>query len=118
MPEPLAIVLLAGQDMPCRLVHALIWALDAVERGGTARIVFEGAAPHWLRVLPDPAHPQHGLYRRAKEKGLIDAVCLACAVQAGAAAAAEAEGLRLVNDAAGHVSLVPYVEAGYRIVTV
>jgi hypothetical protein len=118
MSEQLAIFLLAGQDMPCRLVHALIWALDAIERGGTARIVLEGAAPQWLLVLPDPQHPQHGLYRRAKEKGLIDAICQACAVQAGAVAAAEAEGLRLVNDASGHVSLVPYAEAGYRIVTV
>jgi hypothetical protein len=118
MPESLAIFLLAGQEMPCRLTHALIWALDAVERGGEARVVLEGAAPQWLLVLPDRGHPQHGLYRRAKEKGLLDAVCRACAVQAGAVAAAEAEGLRLVNDASGHVSLVPYVQAGYRIVTV
>jgi len=118
MNENLAIFLLAGRDMPCRLVHALIWALDAVERGGTARVILEGAAPQWLLVLPDPGHPQHGLYRRAKEKGLLDAVCRACAVQAGAVAAAEAEGLRLVNDAAGHVSLAPYAAAGYRIVTV
>jgi hypothetical protein len=118
MPEQLAIFLLAGPDQPCRLVHTLIWALDAVERGSAARIVLEGAAPQWLLVLPNAGHPQHGLYRRVKEKGLIDAVCRACAVQANAVAAAEAEGLRLVNDAAGHVSLVPYAEAGYRIVTV
>jgi len=43
-------------------------------------------------------------------------VCKACAVQARALEAAAEEGFRLVNDASGHVSLVPYVEAGYHIV--
>ena len=42
---------------------------------------------------------------------------MACAVQARAVEAAAEEGLRLVNDASGHVSLVPYVDAGYHVVT-
>jgi predicted peroxiredoxin len=116
MSEKIALVLMAGPDMPCRLVHTFIWALDILERGGEGKIVFEGEAPRWLLELPDPEHGRHKLYRKVKEMGLIDAVCKACAVQARAVEAAAEEGLRLANDAAGHVSLVPYAEAGYQIV--
>jgi hypothetical protein len=37
-------------------------------------------------------------------------------MQAGALEAAAQENLRLVSDASGHVSLVPYTEADYQIV--
>ena len=118
MPEKIAIFLLAGPEVPCRIVHAFIWALDVVGQGGEAKIVLEGEAPWWLLELPNPEHGRHGLYRRVKEQGLIDAVCKACAIQAHALEAAAEEGLRLVNDASGHVSLVPYIQAGYHIVMV
>jgi hypothetical protein len=49
--------------------------------------------------------------------GLIDAVCGACAVQARAVEAAAEEGLRLVHDASDHVSLAPYLEHGYQVLT-
>jgi len=112
-----AIFLFAGPEMPCRLVHSIVFARDITARGGEATIILEGEAPHWLLVLPDPQHKHHGLYTKAKEEGLIDVVCRACAVQAGAVEAAEQEGFALVNDAFGHVSLAPYMEAGFRIVT-
>ncbi len=116
MSDKILLVLMGGLDMPCRMVHTLLWALDIAGRGGDAKIVFEGEAPHWLLELPDPEHGRHRLYRRAKEMELIDAVCKACAVQAQAVEAAAEEGLRLVYDASGHVSLAPYMEADYRIV--
>lgn len=117
MNEKITFVLMGGLDMPCRIVHAFLWALDVAGRGGQAKIVFEGESPHWLLELPDPAHGRHRLYRKVKEMGLIDAVCKACAVQAQAVEAAAEEGLRLVYDASGHVSLAPYMEDGYHIVT-
>lgn len=117
MNQKIALVLLAGPEMPCRMVHTLLWALDIVSRGGDAKIVLEGEAPRWLLELPDPEHGRHRLYEKVKEMGLIDAVCKACAIQARALEAASAEGLRLVYDASGHVSLLPYVESGYQIVT-
>jgi hypothetical protein len=116
MPEKIAIFLLAGPEMPCRMVHTFIWALDVVGRGGEAKVILEGEAPRWLLELPNPEHGRHGLYRKVREAGLIGAVCKACAVQARAVEAAAEEGLCLVSDASGHVSLVPYVEAGYQIV--
>lgn len=117
MSEKIVLVLMGGLDMPCRMVHTFLWSLDIVARGGDARIVLEGEAPHWLLELPDPGHGRHNLYAKVKGMGLIDAVCKACAVQAQAVEAAAEEGLRLVYDASGHVSLVPYVEDGYQIVT-
>jgi len=99
------------------MIHTFIWALDIVERGGTVKVILEGEAPRWLLELPDPKHGRHPLYRKVKEKGLIDAVCKACAIQAQALEAAAEEGLRLVSDASGHVSLMPYIEDGYRIVS-
>ncbi len=117
MSEKIVIFLLTGPEAPCRLVHTFIWAWDVVGRGGEAKIVLEGSAPAWLLNLPDPDHAQHRLYQRVKEQGLIDAVCKACAIQAQALEAAAEENLPLVDDASGHVSLVPYAELGYRIVT-
>ena len=116
MSEEIVIFLLTGPEAPCRLVHTFIWALDVVGQGGEAKIVLEGSAPGWLLELPDPDHAQHRLYQKVKDQGLIDAVCKACAIQAQALEAVTEENLRLVHDASGHVSLVPYAEGGYRIV--
>lgn len=115
--EKVVFVLMGGLDMSCRMVHTLLWALDVTSRGGDAKIVLEGQAPRWLLELPDPGHGRHRLYRKVKEMGLIDAVCKACAVQAQAVEAATEEGLRLVYDASGHVSLMPYVNEGYHVLT-
>ena len=117
MDEKIAFVLMAGLDMPCRMTHTFLWALDIAGRDGDVKIILEGEAPHWLLALPDPAHGRHQLYEKVKGLGLIDAVCKACAVQAQAVEAAAEEGLRLVYDASGHVSLVPYAEDGYQVLT-
>jgi hypothetical protein len=98
-------------------MHAFVFARDLTERGSTARIVLEGESPAWLLTLPNPKHKLHGMYQKVKEAGLIDAVCKACAAQAGATEAAGEEGFRLVGDANGHVSLAPYLEEGFTIIT-
>ena len=54
---------------------------------------------------------------KAKQEGLIDVVCKACALQANAAEAAQQEGIPLADDASGHVSLFRYVEQGYQVIT-
>ena len=117
MDKKTAFVLMAGPEMPCRMIHTFIWALDIANQGGEAKIVLEGESPRWLLKLPDPEHGRHGLYRKVKEAGLIDGVCKACAIQSQALEAAAEEGLRLIYDASGHVSLAPYMEAGYQVVT-
>ena len=78
MAERVAFFLLSGPEMPCRMIHAFIWAIDVQQRGGVAKIVLEGEAPRWLLELPDSEHGRHGLYEKVKNAGLIDAVCKAC----------------------------------------
>ncbi|MFW6082745.1 MAG: cytoplasmic protein [Chloroflexota bacterium] len=97
------------------MVHTFLRAIDVVSGGGDARIVLDREAPRWLLKLPDPGHGRHRLYEKVRELGLIDAVCKACVVHVRALEAAAEEGLCLVYDASGHVSLLPYVEDGYRI---
>jgi hypothetical protein len=112
-----ALVLLTGPQSSCKLVHAIVFARDINARGGDAKVILEGESPGWLLLLPDPDHTLHGMYTKAKQEGLIDAVCKACAMQAGAVEAAQKEGLTLADQASGHVSLARYVETGYQVVT-
>jgi hypothetical protein len=112
----LALVLMAGPEMPCKLAHGLLWALDVANNGGEAKVIFEGQSPKWLLTLPGEDHPQHKLYVRLKGMGIIDGVCKGCAVVNGALEAAQAEGLSLLTDAGGHASLRPYLEDGFEIV--
>jgi len=115
--EKIAFFLMDGPDMAYRMVHAFLWALDMAAREGQVKIVLEGESPRWLLELPDAAHGRPGLYRKVKAMGLIDDVCKAYGVQAQAVEAAAEEGLPLLHDASGHVSLMRYVESGYRIIT-
>jgi predicted peroxiredoxin len=112
-----AIVLFAGPEPPCKVMHAFVFARDIKARGGEARIVLEGAAPELLLALPNPAHKMHALYVKVKQEGLIAGVCKACALQAQAVEAAQAEGIPLIDDAFGHVSLAPFIEQGFTVVT-
>jgi len=112
-----AIFLFAGPEMPCKALHTFVFARDIVVRGGTAKIVLEGKSPEWLSKLRNPEHQLHAVYQKAKSEGLIDAVCRACAMQAGVVEIAEQEELPLVGDAFGHVSLASYVERGFQVVT-
>jgi len=97
MADKVVLVLFAGPEMPCRMIHTFIWALDLAGRGDEVKVVLEGEAPRWLLVLPDPAHGRHGLYRKVKDAGLLDAVCKACAIQAQALEAAAEEGQALLR---------------------
>ena len=112
-----ALVLVTGPQSTCKLLHAFVFARDINARGGEAKIILEGESPGWLLQLPDPEHKLHGMYKKVKQDGLIDAVCKACAMQAGAVEAVQKEGLTLVDKASGHVSLAPYLEKGYQVVT-
>lgn len=117
MGVKVALVLFAGPEMPCKLQHAFLFARDVVQRGGEARIVFEGNAPQWLAELAQPEHALASMFLRVREAGLIAGVCRGCALAHGAVETTEALSLPLLSDAYGHVSLVPFVEEGFQIVT-
>jgi len=117
MPAKVLLILFAGPEMLCKLQHAFVFARDVAARGGEARIVFEGNAPNWLPELANPEHKLAGMFKRVVGEGLVDGVCKGCAMMHGVVDTAEELGLPLLDAAYGHVSLVPYMENGYEVVT-
>ena len=98
-------------------VHVLLNGLDLHDKGGDVKVILEGEATKLIAELRTGEHPLHALYNKAKNLGLIDAVCRACAIKMGTLEAAEEEGLRIVENMAGHAGMAPYIEGGYAIVT-
>jgi hypothetical protein len=102
---------------PMCFVHVLLNALDLAQRGNEPRIVIEGAATRLVKDLAEADFPLYALWRKARGKGLVAGVCKACASRMGTRAAAEAQGLALLDDMSGHPSMGAYREAGYDILT-
>ncbi len=97
--------------------HVLLNALDMAEKGHDVKVIIEGSATKQIAELNDAGVPFAQLYGRVKEKGLISAVCKACAAKMGTLSAAEEQGLPLVSDMSGHPPLVDYIVDGYQIIT-
>ena len=110
-------VIFAFRGNPICFVHVLLNAIDLHDRGEVVKIVLEGEATKLIIDLHKPEHPLHALYKKVKEIDLIEGVCRACAVKMGALETAEAEGLKIVDDMAGHAGMATYIEKGYAIVT-
>ncbi len=110
-----AFVAFEGETM-C-FVHVLLNALDMAEKGHDVKVVFEGAATKQIAELADASQPFAKLYAQVKEKGLVTAVCKACAAKMGSLDAAEAQGLPISAAMSGHPPLAEYIEAGYQIIT-
>jgi len=102
---------------PICFVHVLLNAIDLNERGGLVKIILEGEATKLIVDLRKPEHPLHALYEKVKKLELIDGVCRACAVKMNALEDAEAEGLKIADDMAGHAGMAQYIQDGYAIVT-
>lgn len=117
MSERAVLVLFAGPEMPCKVQHALLFARDIARNGDEARIIFEGNAPKLLLEFAEGKGKVAGLFRLCLEEGLIGGVCKGCAMMHGAIQAAQELGLTLLDDAFGHVSLVPYLRAGTEVIT-
>ncbi|MFP4354711.1 MAG: DsrE family protein [Phycisphaerae bacterium] len=115
MPKQIAILAFKGETM-C-FVHALLNALDMHEKGFDVKVILEGAATGQISQMPEAEDHFAQLYRKVKEKGLVDVVCQACAKQMNSLEAARAQSLPLSAEMSGHPPLAPYVEAGYQIIT-
>jgi len=103
-------------ELPC-FAHALINGLDMKKRGWDVKLVIEGSATRLIKDLADPEKPFASLYLKAREAGLIDCVCRACAKMMGTLAVAEEQGLPICDELGGHPSMASYSEKGYRIIT-
>lgn len=98
-------------------IHVLLNALDLQDKGHEARIVIEGAAVKLVPEMAKPGNMLHQLYLKARERGLIHAVCRACSMKMGVLEAVQAEGLPIADDMAGHPGMAGYLAEGFRIIT-
>jgi hypothetical protein len=114
-PGKLALFAFTG-EATC-FVHVLLNGLDLKARGQEVKIIIEGAACRLLPELGETGHPFHQLYTKAREAGLIDGFCKACAQKMGGLDAAQAQGLTIREDMSGHAGMAPYILEGYRIIT-
>lgn len=111
------IMIFAFRGDPLCFIHVLLNALDLHERGMAGAIVMEGEAVTLIPVISREDHFLAPLYRQAKDKGLIIAVCRACSAKLHVTEAVEKEGLPLVADISGHPSMGKFMAEGYRIIT-
>jgi len=110
-------VLFAFNGEPMCFAHVLLNALDMHEKGFEVKVVIEGTATKTAGELADVSRPFSGVYRKVKEKGLVDCACRACAGKTGALADLEAQGLPLCDEMSGHPSMARYIEEGFEVVS-
>ncbi|MCK9522384.1 MAG: hypothetical protein M0R76_04970 [Proteobacteria bacterium] len=94
--------------------HTLLNALQLAEAGAEVKIIFEGASVKLVPVFEEENQP---LYRKAKEKGLIAGICLACSKVMGVYDQNVASGLPMLDDMSGHAGVKPYTDAGYQVIS-
>lgn len=99
--------------------HILLNALNMYHMGYSIKIIIEGEATNLIKTFHDEKEkaPFYNLYNDAKDKGIIDAVCRACATKMGSVKEVEEEGLPLVGTLNGHPAMSNYIELGYQIIT-
>lgn len=103
-------------DAMC-FIHVLLNALDMHERQVEVTIVLEGASTSLIPEMVQDGSPLFQLYQKVRTLGLVAGVCRACATKLGAAEAAKAQGLALLDEMHGHPSMARFHEAGFAIIT-
>ncbi len=111
------IALFAFNGDPMCFVHVLLNALDLHAKGFETAVVIEGSATGLLGKLADTDHPNHPLYEKIKDSGLVDCVCQACAHKMGSLQEAKDQGLPLCSEMSGHPSMGRYIEQGYTVIS-
>lgn len=95
-------------------VHVLLNALDMDSKGMEAKIVIEGEA---VKLIKEMEESGNSLYKKVKEKRLIDGICKACSSKMGVLEYNAAVGIPLIGDMSGHPSIASFMEKGYQIMT-
>jgi len=110
IPKPQSIT------MKVAIFAALLYAEDMHTKGHDVKLIIEGSATKLVKTLADPEAQFHSLYKKVKELGVIDCVCMACSKKMGAYYSAVEQGLPICGEMKGHPSLLKYLEAGYETV--
>lgn len=93
--------------------HLLLNAFDIVEKGGEAKIIFEGEAVK----LPGELDGKNPLYKKALEQGIIEGVCEACSKAMGVYDQNKELGVTFLSDLSGHPAMEAYLAQGYQVIT-
>ena len=110
-------VLFVFNGDPMCFIHVLLNALDMQARGDEGRIVVEGSATRLIPELAGADHPLNKLWEKTRTGGLVAGVCRACSQKMGTLAAAQEQGLPLLDEMNGHPSMARYRSEGYEIIT-
>ena len=94
--------------------HILLNALDLADNGVEAKIIFEGESVKLVSVFEEE---KNTLYLKAKERGLIAGICLACSKVMGVFEKNSGYGLPMLGDMSGHAGMRPFTREGYLIIS-
>ena len=103
---------------PGCFAHAMLTAMDMKDRDFDVKAVIEGDATKLLSLLRNETKPYADVYRRFRDRGLIDCVCRTCATKNGVVPVVIEQDLRFGDDMSGHPGMAAYLEQGYEIVTI
>lgn len=98
-------------------IHVLLNAADLKRKGHEVCIVIEGAATKLVQPLAEEGNPLHRQWEKVKSDRLVDGVCKACATKMGTLAAAEEQGLALLDGMSGHPAMETYAAKGFTLIT-
>lgn len=107
------VVFFAFKENKMCFTHLLLNSLDIVEKGGQAKIIFEGSAVKLPQVLEEEKNP---LYIKAKKADIIEGVCEACSKTMGVYETNKDLGMTFLNDLKGHPAMEKYMSDGFEIV--
>ncbi len=110
-------VLFAFNGEAMCFMHVLLNGLNLHERGFEVKVVIEGAATKLIPEMAKEESPLFRLYEKTRAAKLIEGACRACSAKMGVLQAAEAQGIRLLDDMSGHPSMSAYLAEGYQIIT-
>jgi len=102
---------------PMCFIHVLLNALDMHEKGYEVATVIEGAATKLIPELEKSDNPLHQLWNKAMAAGLIEGACKACSQKMETLDSAQAQGLALLDDMAGHPGMAHFRDAGFEIIS-
>jgi len=96
--------------------HLLLHGIDMHEKGFEVKIIIEGTATKLVPELAKPDNPMHKLYEKVKAMDMIAGACRACSKKMNALDAVTSEGLKLLDEMAGHPSIARYKQEGYDVI--
>lgn len=94
--------------------HVLLNALDMQSKRIESKVIIEGEA---VKLINELEESENKLYKMAKDKGLIAAICKACSAKLGVLEYNQNVGIPMGDEMSGHPAMSTYIEQGYEIIT-